>query len=198
MTSQPWRERASSVFLDGYPLETDSARRIDAVLRGAEQHAFAVYAEVTGRRLYIPPGKDAGGKPRIDRIIVPRQPALDLGWEWGAAGIELKKSGEKVGPAVEQATDYQHCQFRLPWAWVSLDLIFLFPFELAHGFQESVMQRNNLGGAWIRPSRGSLVFTLRGKQVLELGDRGCPVREIRAGEVARKFGNQGNKIRENQ
>lgn len=197
MSVPSWHERAASVFMDGFPLEADSARRIDAVLNGEQQRLFKVYREVSGRRLYIPPGKDQGGTPRIDRVLVPYPPAMDLGWRWGAVGIELKRSGEKVGPAVEQSVDYQHCQFRVPWAWVHLDLVFLFPFCKATGFQESVMARNNIGGAWIRNSRGSLVLTMRGTDILELAANGAAMREVRDVATERKFGNQGNSIRGN-
>jgi hypothetical protein len=112
--------------------------------------------------------------------------AKDMTAEEVRSWIYLNKSGLPYPIRLEQDV-----------SWVHLDVVFLFPFELATGFQESVMQRNNIGGAWIRLSKGSLVFTLRGTQILEIDAAGVPMREVRNVQTVRKFGNQGNSIRGN-
>lgn len=182
--------------LDGYPDETDACRALDSILNAAYQVAFKVRAEVHGQRLLYPVNKDRGGEPRIDRFLFPTTDADMIGWELGAIGIEVKKSGQKIGPVIEQVLDYSHSLFEArPGVWVACRALFIFPWACGTGTLESIAQRNSIGGVWIRPSRGTLCFTFKGQTILELDATGCPVREAVSVDGTRKFGNQGNKIR---
>ena len=87
---------------------------------------------------------------RIDRLLLPSPKLRELGWEYGAIGIEVKKSGVKIGPAISQAIDYSRAVWTLPdfgniRVW--LDWIFIWPMVKQHGPIASVLAQNRIGSA---------------------------------------------------
>lgn len=120
---------------------------------------FRVYKEVTG--CYLQPRigtKDRGA--RIDRVLVPTQKLLDAGWSHGAVGIECKKPGKKLGPALAQCMDYSRAAFTLrttkpderdrkPMIDVLCRWVLLWPMDPTDivGDIGSLMDQHRIGGA---------------------------------------------------
>jgi hypothetical protein len=131
---------------------------------------FSWQREVTG--YYIQPRPHCKPQtPRIDFILKPTEELVNQGWEHGCIGVECKKSGEKIGPAVTQILDYHGSVFKLDpsGTTVMLEWIFIWPLQTVIGDMASVMNRNRIG--WIcegfaTPS--SLEFKVAGRQGLYL------------------------------
>lgn len=135
--------------------ETEQAawERFDQIVQAAK--SFTIYREVAGE--YVHPRLETEVKgARIDRILVPRQPALDQGWSHGAIGVEGKKSGHKLGKLVCQALDYHRCAWHLPTSHINVFLkwVFIYPVdENLIGDIESVMAQNRIGYSNIRQNK---------------------------------------------
>lgn len=112
---------------------------------------FRVHREVSGEYLYRRPAAGQS-QPRIDRILVPTAKALELGWSLGFVGIEIKKSGVKLGPVVAQCMDYANacwrmtngCRYMTEW-------VFIFPAASPRGSLASLMAQLRIGAAGTRP-----------------------------------------------
>lgn len=109
---------------------------------------FTGHAEVPGTLIQPRPGQQAKGM-RIDRLLVPTQKLVDLGWSHGIIGIEIKPAGVKLGPALAQAMDYSRTAFTLPGGGFQVmpTWVFLFPFDKEHGATASVMAQHRVGTA---------------------------------------------------
>jgi len=94
----------------------------------------------------------------IDRILLPADHLKkEMGWDQGPIGVEIKKSGHKLGRAVCQCLDYQRAVFDVGGNYlVKPRWVFLFPLESVGGDIESVMLQHRIGAVAIR--RGSLDF----------------------------------------
>lgn len=80
--------------------EADSMQALDLAL--TRIGLWKVYSEVPGVLLQPRPAQNEN-KVRIDRVLVPNERLISLGWEHGIIGIEGKKSGQKIGPPISQA-----------------------------------------------------------------------------------------------
>ena len=69
--------------------ETDSATALDRALRVTD--LWKIYREVRGTLIQPRAGQIDRGV-RIDRVLVPNQKLIDLGWIRGIIGIVLKRS----------------------------------------------------------------------------------------------------------
>ena|SRR5579872_3052612 len=123
----PGQTRTNGAFAN----ESDAMAAFDAWVKRSD--AFSIYEECDGDYLASRVAVEAK-RPRIDRILVPRQKALDAGWKYGALGIEGKRSGIKIGQALSQIIDYSQAAFELRkeghlFASVVLRWIFLYPCE---------------------------------------------------------------------
>lgn len=120
---------------------------------------FTSHPEVPGTLIQPRPGQRDKGM-RIDRLLVPTQKLVDLGWRHGIIGIEIKPTNVKLGPPLAQAMDYSRTAFTLPGGGFQVvpSWVFVFPFEKEHGPLASVMAQNRVGTATI--SKWSLL-TLR-------------------------------------
>lgn len=128
-------------FFGAWSTEADSAAEFDR--RVESTGLFRSYAEVPGyylaARIHRQP-KSA----RIDRILFPTPKLRDAGWST-PIGVELKRSGERVGAAVSQAIDYTYAAFEVAGTFVHLELIFLWPLEKQGYAIKSVMTQNGIG-----------------------------------------------------
>lgn len=129
-----------------YETESASAAALDSAL--ALVDLFNVYPEVPGTLIQPRPGQ-VDKSVRIDRILVPNQRLLDLGWRHGIIGIEVKRSGIKIGPPVAQAMDYTRASWTLPGSrfQVILSWVFLWPEDKQHGPLASILAQNRVGTA---------------------------------------------------
>lgn len=106
-------------------------------------------------------GKDA----RIDRVLMPGKQLIDAGWTRDI-GVEIKRSGEKIGRPLAQAIDYSWCVWYVGHHLLVVENIFLWPFRKQHRALESIMVQNGVGVVDDGPS-ASLIFQLE-KQVIRI------------------------------
>lgn len=134
-------------FTDGEGgCEAEVWRDFDEVFRLHERW-FRVLPEVTG--WYVGPRPHILPKqPRIDRILLPSRELMAAGWRLGPVGVECKRKGEKIGPAICQALDYSHAVFPISGGCtVALEWIFIWPIDKVTGDIASIMSQNRIGCA---------------------------------------------------
>lgn len=145
----------STVTAGSYPTEADAVEALDRILDACG--LFYVHREKAGVCSQLRVGQTTTAV-RIDRLLTPTARLEQAGWEDGAIGIEAKRSGEKVGPALAQMGDYLRSVFpcrggvHVTPAWV-----FLWPCAKQHGDNASFMQQGRLGSVWLG-SGGGLIF----------------------------------------
>lgn len=126
--------------------EREVCQNFDEVFARHEKW-FRVLPEVSGwyvgARPHVQPRQ-----PRIDRILLPSRELMAAGWHLGPVGVEIKRPGEKIGRAICQALDYAHAVFPISGGCtVSLEWIFIWPFDKAIGDIASIMSQNRIGSA---------------------------------------------------
>ncbi|NDC95575.1 hypothetical protein EBZ38_13570, partial [bacterium] len=89
--------------------ETTLVARLDELLKECGQ--FQVWREVPGHLMHPMPGQSTA--VRIDRLLRPSNALIAQGWKFGVIGIEAKRGGEKVGPALAQMVDYRRSLFSI-------------------------------------------------------------------------------------
>lgn len=121
---------------------------LDAIL-GEHANLWNVESEVWGR-LIQPSVGQADQAVRIDRVLTPKADLINLGWKHGAIGIECKRSGEKIGPAIAQAADYSRSLFELQKNHVRvwLNMVFIWPMSAQHGALASILYQQRIGSAY--------------------------------------------------
>lgn len=165
-----------------YPTEAAAWSAFDAI---AERHieVFSVFKEVEGWYIHPRIGTEIR-RPRIDRILVPKQKLVDAGWTHGPIGIEGKPSGQKAGPAICQAMDYGRAVFLIESGCrprIALEWIFLWPVEGAFCDIASIMIQHRIGCVHATPT-GDLVFSAGGYTAMRIrADGGVFARELLAG-----------------
>lgn len=176
--------------LGSYQSEEESAVAFDSIV-GRHQKWWKVEEETWGQMMQPMPGCNKE-QFRIDRILIPTSEFIKFGWDFGAIGIEIKNSGEKVGRPVCQCIDYRRCVFTLKSGYaVVLKQIFVWPFTHTGGDIECVMGQNRIGGVFHR--RENVDFYL-GQQLVLRVDRDSAVREFKRkfiADLGKKAGNRG-------
>lgn len=127
-----------------HAVESDCWADFDAAMERLSDY-FTVLNEVSGwylqQRAFCQPKR-----PRIDRILTPKKPLLAAGWDIGPIGVECKRSGEKLGPAISQCLDYQRAVFPIHAGWtVNLEWVFLWPSGVIAGDIGSIMAQQRIG-----------------------------------------------------
>lgn len=127
-----------------HAVETDCWAEFDEAMNRLSNY-FGVLREVTG--WYVQSRSHCKPKqPRIDRIITPKRPLLDAGWDLGPVGVECKRSGEKLGPIISQCLDYQRASFPIHAGYtVNLEWIFVWPSGVVPGDIGSIMAQQRVG-----------------------------------------------------
>jgi hypothetical protein len=152
-------------FSGAFATEAESAAEFDRVV--AASGLFDSSPEVDGfylsARIHRAP-KTA----RIDRILFPTKKLRAAGWHQ-PFGVELKRSGEKLGPALCQAIDYTYAAFEVRGVFVALPMIFLWPLVMPKRSAQSVMVHNGVGAAYV-DKRGALRFESERTLIYSLGD----------------------------
>lgn len=137
ITLGQWPDEASSVAALGASLSTPPAKGL-----------WREYDEVRGTLTQRRPGQDSK-ELRIDKILVPDRPLLELGWSHGVIGIEAKRSGVKIGAPIAQAMDYSRAVWTLPGGIkVWLDWVFVWPMDRQTGPMASILAQNRIGCAY--------------------------------------------------
>lgn len=172
--------------------------------RIAASGMFRSYAEVRGFYLAHRPNREQKDA-RIDRILIPTPAMILHGWR-RCIGVEIKRSGEKIGRPLAQAIDYTYCNWNLadnakerrlmaenrghksevPDMWMMVENVFLWPFQKQHRAVESVMLQNTVGVIYDSPYT-PLIFQLE-KMVIRI-ERDGQVR-VQAPTCGRKVGSR--------
>ena len=134
----------SIVTCGDYPDEAAACAAFDQAVHASG--IFKIYSEVPGSYAYRPHFKKQS-EPRIDRILIPNKILLDAGWNCGIVGVEIKRSGVRIGPVISQIGDYLQADWTLPDCGftVRLGFCFLFPLERLGNDIASVCQQNRIG-----------------------------------------------------
>lgn len=123
--------------------EEDAAEAFDHVIDQLDM--FMVYKEVVGRVQFFRPFETPAAV-RIDRILVPNSRLRAAGWTFGPVGIEIKRSGIKIGRPLGQLIDYARSTFKLGNTWIVPEWFFMFPLPATHGPLDSVLASQRCGG----------------------------------------------------
>lgn len=145
-----------------YKTEDDAKADFDnlAILSGM----FHIEKEVPGKLMFYPKsGQFCENKSRlrIDRILYPKEKFLNAGWVYGPIGIEIKKSGVKIGKPISQLIDYRQVLFQsktLSYTRIMPVFFFLFPVEKVHGDIASIMSQNQIGTCCIKRYNGGVTW----------------------------------------
>jgi hypothetical protein len=137
--------KSSEVTTGNYQTEEEACKAFDEAI--SKTGLFKSFQEVCGFYLYYPRYKDQYKSPRIDRILIPTSKLIDAGWCAGAIGIEIKKSGVKIGPVMSQMMDYMRATWKLKPSnvMVMLDFCLLFPCDVIGNNVGSILSQNRLG-----------------------------------------------------
>lgn len=135
-----------TVTIGAYQTELDSARVFDEAIE--KSGLFKIWKEVIGENIQPIPGMSNKECYRIDRILVATDKLQKSGWTKGLIGVELKRTGIKVGPPLSQMLDYLRCAWGGPdGVKVLLGYCFLWPLDKCGGCVASIMAQNHIGGA---------------------------------------------------
>lgn len=145
--------------------EDEKAGLLDLDLRIQATGLFNIASEARGTLLQPLPNSEPK-EMRIDRILFPTTKLIGRGWRHGYIGVEAKKPGEKMGPALAQAMDYLRTAFISPntGARIMVNWLVLWPFEFPSGPTESVMAQNRV--ATCTPRVKGLHFKTSGETLL--------------------------------
>jgi hypothetical protein len=127
--------------------EAEAAAELDAAL--AACGLWSVYSEVRGTLCQPRPAQN-DKTLRIDRVLIPNQRLRGLGWAHGAIGVEIKRSGVKIGPPIAQAMDYSRTTWiieELGGLRVWLDWVFIWPMPKQGDTVGSILAQNKIGSA---------------------------------------------------
>lgn len=119
---------------------------------------FRVWHEVCGVLMHPRPGQgerpddedDGPVKVRIDRVLMPTRELQAKGWKYGVIGVELKKSGVKIGRPIAQAMDYGRAVWTIgpSRSRIWLDYVFIWPMARLSGTLASICAQNRIGSAY--------------------------------------------------
>lgn len=179
-------------FSGRFGTEEEALESFDHIVMG--WGAFTMYKEVRGRYIAIRPGRDIK-TPRIDRILVPTELGKSQGCTF-SIGVEAKKSGEKLGPAVCQALDYTWAEFEISdGVYLRPDWLGLWPIQKQGGPIASVLAQNRILTISPEPRYGGTGIDLKfntggGANLLRMSNRGVETRPDLAGSIGRKTGSR--------
>ncbi|MBI5725045.1 MAG: hypothetical protein HZA50_13875 [Planctomycetes bacterium] len=116
---------------------------------------FGVYRQIEGVALWKHHFQKYNGL-RADVLLFPSAKLAAAGWASGCIVVEIKRSGEKIGPGISQLLDYMNAAWRLPGGSVIPSFGFILPAIKQHGPLASVMSHQHVGTAF--PDRDAIKF----------------------------------------
>ncbi len=133
-----------SITTGEWATETASADALDHRLLASG--LFRIYSEVRGVLMQPRPGQ-IDRAVRIDRLLVPTERLYEHGWHHGVIGVEIKRSGVRIGPPLAQAMDYVRSSWAIRGVWMQLGGVFVWPMDKQYGPLASVMINQRVGSA---------------------------------------------------
>jgi hypothetical protein len=172
----------ANVLTCGNWMDEDASKAAFDDLVGRTE-CFQVYPEVRGH--YVQPRIGCDGKsfPQIDRLLVPTKRLIAAGWVHGPIGVEIKRSGMKLGHLLCQSLDYSRSVWHFkPGYHVMCEFVFVWPVEKQAGDIASIMAQNRVGTAWAGSNWAPLRFAVGEQIVLDFDESMCPrPREVKSG-----------------
>lgn len=104
MAKSPWGTQETS---GNYATEKEAS---DDFIRHVNDDHWEVLHEVRGEVIHPKIGCDKTSVS-ADFILWPKLSLINNGWDAGPICVEIKKSGVKLGPVINQALDYMRCLF---------------------------------------------------------------------------------------
>lgn len=141
--------------------------------RLAECGQFRVFREVEGYLQQPRAGAEEKETMRVDRILIPNQSLVDLGWCYGAIAIEGKAPGKKLGAVVCQCLDYSRTVWEIGKGkmWMMCPWTFIWHVSEFAGDIASVMTQHRIGGACYN-TRDRLVLKHAAGALLRIDESG--------------------------
>lgn len=186
-------EARGNFTLGSWKTEQESALFFDGISVQLESLGFwSSESEVSGTYMNCLPMEERQGC-RIDRILYPKKKLVDEGWCFGPIGIELKRSGEKLGRPASQCIDYRNAIFTsADGTQFVLQQVFLWPLLTWGGGElESVMGQRRVGGVFFQYEK--MRFYLGQQLVMDVGLDGekIKLKTKFMEKLGRKKGNRG-------
>ena len=129
--------------------DTEAAAEKELVAFLQETGLFYVYQQVKGVPLSMCHFKEYQNY-RADVLVLPSEKLMANDWSDGAIIFEVKRSDEKIGPAISQLWDYLNSAWSIIGG-VAVVPTYAFIFSAAQQFEAvaSVMAQNHIGTAQI-------------------------------------------------
>lgn len=106
---------------------------------------WRVEEQVTGQVIQPRLGCDKTAV-RADVVLFPQKELIDAGWNVGPVCVELKRSGVKIGPVVDQAMCYMRCIFNGRYGLKLMpQFCVVFPLARVGESMQSLMSHNRIG-----------------------------------------------------
>lgn len=177
---------ASNQYTCGeWATERESCAAFDELV--ARTGAFRVYKEVPGRYTQLRPCQELT-TPRIDRVLVPTDELLELGWSLGPVGVECKRSNVRLGPPISQCIDYSRAVWRIRGNWMWLDWVFIWPAGGTGGTVASILAQQRIGT--VNTSRWYSLNFGTGGQRFAMFDNDGFLTDVKPGRSGRRTGSR--------
>lgn len=175
MFSTSWNAPSRNLTCGHWQTEAEAEEYLAQFLELSK--LFVVYRQVVGEPLWKHHFQPFHGV-RADLLLLPDSKLLGCGWQYGAIVLEVKRSGEKIGPGLNQAIDYTNTAFYIDGGVAVVPTFaFLFPVPKQAEALASIMAHQHLGSAFF--AHGGLHLYCGESRILSLLDDG----EIRLGRV---------------
>jgi len=163
---------------------SESAAEEDLLRFLESTKAFAIYRQIPGEPVWKHHFQRFKTL-RADLLLLPNCRLVAVGWHGGAIVLEVKRSGEKIGPGLNQLIDYVNAVFAVEGGMaIKPSFGFLFPAHTQGQAVASFMAHQHVGTAMIE--HGTLKFWCGETRILSITEAG----EIRLGnvEIGRRLG----------
>lgn len=142
----PWDKWRASLTSGSYASEDEA--KLDFISH-VNDHHWHVEQEVSGEVVFPKPDCTAR-LVRADYVLFPRPVLIEQGWSAGPLCVEVKRSGAKLGPVINQAIDYMRCVFNGPYGQrFQPKFCVIFPMERMFEAVQSIMSAQRIGHAHI-------------------------------------------------
>lgn len=190
-TPQHW-DAGNQYTCGTWATEKESCAAFDALVAraraaGPDTAAFRMYKEVHGRYTQLRPCQELA-TPRIDRVLVPTDELIELGWSLGPIGVECKRSDTRLGPPISQCIDYSRALWKIRGNWMWLDWVFIWPAGGTGGTVASILAQQRIGT--INTSKWyTLNFGTGGQRLAEFDNDGY-LTDVKPGRSGRRTGSR--------
>lgn len=150
-----------NITQSGFQIEEDAQKWF--VDKMQETNCFEVYGQCYGYRVFKSYLQEEQNTFKADAILIPTCSKITI----GAIAVEIKKSGEKIGPGLSQLKDYLQCVFPVGNnIGVMPAFGFLFPCPTQHEATASWMQHQRIGNICIDTNRQLISFHIGEQELL--------------------------------